>query len=333
MSAKKYSGPMIGAMVLASAVFVTTSSCAGAADSANAPAPPDQAASTTPAPVNQKTFSRPEEAVEALVTAAEKFDVAALKEILGPDGVDLVVTGDPVLDKNQATAFAARAHEKLEIVRDPAKPNVVTLQIGAQDWPVPMPIVERDGRWLFDTKAGREEILYRRIGANELDAIAACRNYVDAQKDYALDLHDGSTVHQYAQKIISTPGKQDGLYWKNADGSSGGPLGEEAARAIAEGYSLEKASAYHGYYFHVLKGQGPHAPLGEIDYLIKGMMIGGFALIATPADYGVTGIQTFIVSHEGIVYQKDLGENSLDIARNIELYDPDPSWQPTEDSW
>jgi len=281
----------------------------------------------------QKTFATPEEAVDALLMAAEKYDVAALKEILGPDGADLVVTEDPVQDKNKAATFAAKAREKKQIVRDPDDPKVATLNVGSLDWPLPIPIVQSGGRWFFDSKAGRQEILYRRIGENELDAIETCRKYVEAQRQYALDIHEGSKIRQYAQKILSTPGKQDGLYWKNPDGSPGGPVSEGAARAISEGYSLDKASAYHGYYFHILKGQGPAAPLGELDYVIKGVMIGGFALIATPAEYGVTGIQTFIVSHDGIVYQKDLGENSLAIARKIDKYNPDSTWQPTEDSW
>lgn len=294
------------------------------------------AATSTPAkapPVKQKTFASPEEAVEAIVTAAEKFDVPALKEILGPDGEDLVVTEDPVQDKNKSTAFAARAREKKVIVRDKSNPKVAILNVGKEDWPLPIPIVESGGRWSFDSKAGRQEILYRRIGANELDALETCHNYVEAQVAYAMELHDGSKVRQYAQKILSTPGKQDGLYWKNPDGSPGGPVSEGAAKAIAEGYSLDKSSAYHGYYFKVLKGQGPAAPHGEIDYVIKGMMIGGFALIATPAEYGVTGIQTFIVSPDNIVYQKDLGEDSLEIAKKIDRYNPDSTWQPTDDRW
>jgi len=315
---------------------VTIAACALGVTLALGAAPaPAAAPSSAPAPAapKQKTFDTPEKAVEALVGAAEKFDVPALKEILGPDGVDLVVTEDPVQDKNKAAGFAAKAREKSQIVRDASNPKIATLNIGNLDWPLPIPIVQKNGRWSFDTKAGRQEILYRRIGGNELDAIEVCRNYVNAQMQYSLELHDGSKVHQYAQKILSSPGKQDGLYWKNADGTPGGPISEAAAHAIAEGYSLDKVSAYHGYYFHVLKGQGRHAALGELDYVIKGMMIGGFALIATPADYGVTGIQTFIVSHDGIVYQKDLGEDSLALARKIEVYDPDPSWQPTNDKW
>ena len=302
-----------------------------AAASTSATAPTTSTASKTP--VKQKTFATPEQAVDAIVNAAEKFDVEALKEILGPDGVDLVVTEDPVQDKNKAMAFAAKAREKKSILRDKSNPKVAILNVGNQDWPLPIPIVQKSGRWSFDSKAGRQEILYRRIGANELDALDVCHKYVEAQIAYAADLHDGSKMRQYAQRIISTPGKQDGLYWKNPDGSPGGPISEGMAKAIEEGYSPDKTSAYHGYYYHILKGQGAAAPHGEIDYVIKGMMIGGFALIATPAEYGVTGIQTFIVSADGIVYQKDLGENSLEIAKKIDRYDPDSTWQPTSDRW
>jgi len=196
----------------------------------------------------------------------------------------------------------------------------------------PIPIVKKDGKWYFDTKAGLREILFRRIGTNELDAITICRGYVDAQMDYAEEIHDDSGVNQYAQRIISTPGKQDGLAWKNADGSWGGPVGEAIANALAEGYE-DKGKPFHGYYFKVLKGQGPDATLGKLDYMIEGAMIGGFALVAAPADYRVTGVKTFMVSYDGVVYQKDLGSDSLNIVKNMELYNPDKTWQPTYDNW
>jgi hypothetical protein len=284
----------------------------------------------TPAPapaVRQKTFSSPEKAAKALVSAAERFDVPALKEILGPDGVDLVVTEDPVLDKNQSAAFASEARKKMRVVRDPENPKLALLSIGADDWPVPIPLVEEGGRWRFDSKAGQQEVLYRRIGRNELDAIEVCQGYVGAQREYASGKHDGAVVNQYAQRILSTPGKQDGLAWQAADGTWQGPVGEGIARIIAEGY-VAKPSPYHGYYFKVLKGQGPAAPLGEMDFVVQGVMIGGFALVAAPADYAVTGVMTFIVSHDGMVYQKDLGPETLDQFRAMERYDPDPTWSP-----
>ncbi len=282
-------------------------------------------AATTP--VQQKTFATPGEASEALVAAAERFDVAALNEILGPDGIDLVVTEDPVRDKNETTAFAAKAREKMVVVPDPKNSKVATLTVGSEDWPMPIPIVKKSGRWLFDTKAGRQEILFRRIGRNELDAIQVCHGYVEAQVEYASEKHDGAIVNQYAQHIISTPGKHDGLAWREADGTWQGPVGEGIARVIAEGYS-SKYEPYHGYYFKVLKGQGPAAPMGELDYIVKGAMIGGFALVAAPAEYRVTGVKTFIVSHDGVVYEKDLGSKTLDQFKAMEIYNPDKTWKP-----
>ena len=195
-------------------------------------------------------------------------------------------------------------------------------------------LVKKKDKWTFDTKAGLQEILQRRIGANELDAIAICEGFVEAQQEYAQKKHDDSKVNQYAQRIISTPGKQDGLAWQNADGTWTGPVGEEVAKALQQGYSKkDKPQPYHGYYFKVLKGQGPAAPLGQMDFMVGGAMIGGFALAAAPADYKVTGVKTFIVSHTGIVYEKDLGANTLDVFQKLDIFNPDKSWQPTEDEW
>jgi len=281
------------------------------------------------APV-QKKFATPEAASEALIAAAESFDVPALKEILGPDSVDLVVTGDTVQDQTQAQNFAARAHEKHQILKDPKKPSRATLTVGGEDWPLPIPIVKDGKQWRFDTKAGRQELLYRRIGQNELDAIEVCRGYVEAQHEYAAEKHDGSPVNQYAQRVIATPGKQDGLAWQTPDGSWQGPVGEEIARSIAEGYA-GGAHPYHGYYFKILKAQGKHAPLGEMDFVVKGVMIGGFALAASPTDYRVTGVKTFIVSHDGVVYEKDLGPQTAQAFREMWRYDPDKSWQPVSE--
>jgi len=277
----------------------------------------------------QRTFATPEEAATALIEAAEGFDVEALKEIFGPDGLDLVVTEDAVQDKNRAQDFAAQARESMAIVRDPGNPKRAILTVGSEDWPMPIPIVEKRGAWRFDTKTGRQELLYRRIGRNELDAIEVCRGYVEAQHEYALVKHDGSPVNQYARRIVSTPGKQDGLAWQAADGTWQGPIGEGIARVIAEGYT-DRYEPYHGYYFKILAGQGPSAPLGAMDFIVKGAMIGGFALVAAPAEHGVTGIKTFIVSHDGVVYQKDLGPKTLDTFRALERFDPDRSWSPVE---
>lgn len=287
---------------------------------------------TDASPTTQKQFATPKEAADSLVAAAETFDVPALKEILGPDGEDLVSSKDQVMDKNRAMEFAAKAKEKTVIEKDPDNPNRAVLAIGNDDFPVPIPIDKKHGKWSFDTKVGREEIINRRVGANELDAIEICHGFVDAQEEYASEKHDDSQVNQYAQKIISTPGKHDGLSWKNPDGTWDGPVGEGIAEAIEQGYS-QKAEPYHGYYFKVLKGQGPAAPMGEMDFVVNGTMIGGFALAAAPAQYRVTGVQTFIVGPSGVVYQKDIGPDTLKTFQEMDRFNPDKSWHPTDDEW
>jgi len=295
---------------------------------ASAPPTPEATQTTTVTPtVQQKMFTSPEEAVEVLIEAAENGDAAALAEIFGPDGMDLVATDDPVLDKNQAAEFAAEARIKTEIVRDPENPDVATLVVGPDDWPSPIPIVNDGGSWRFDTEAGRQEILFRRIGENELDAIEICYGYVEAQYEYARYKYGDARINQYARRIISTPGTRDGVTWQAEDGTWEGPVGEAIARVIAEGYT-ERFTPYHGYYYKVLTGQGPDAPLGEMNFVVGGVMIGGFALVAAPADYEVTGVKTFIVSHNGVVYEQDLGPTTLDHFRAMERYNPDSSWDP-----
>lgn len=277
--------------------------------------------------LNPRPFASADEAADALIAAAEQFDETALREILGPDSYDIVHTGEPARDREVAGEFAALARAKKNVSFDPRNPRRAFLEIGDDDWPFPVPIVRQGGKWAFDTKAGRQEILYRRIGGNELDAIQICRGYVEAQHEYALKPREGYDVNQYAQRIISTPGTQDGLAWKNDDGTWGGPVGEKVARAIERGYT-NRTEPFHGYYFKVLKGQGKAAPLGEMDFVVKGVMIGGFALIAVPAQYRVTGVKSFMVSHDGVVYEKDLGPKSLDIAKEIERFNPDRTWSP-----
>ena len=297
-------------------------------------APPITAQQKSAAPANdaQETFATAQEAADALIKAAGDFDVTALRKILGADGEDLVASEDPVRDKNIAVQFAARAKRKTSVVTDPKNPNRATIVVGQTEWPMPIPIVKKSGKWLFDTKAGKQEILYRRIGSNELDAIQICHGYVYAQEQYALTKHDGSMVNQYAQRVISTSGKQDGLVWRNPDGTLGGPISERIADALQQGYT-DKTKPYHGYFFKILKGQGPAAPLGQMNFVVEGTMIGGFALAAAPAEYRVTGVKTFIVSYEGDVYQKDLGPDTLKIFQEMELYNPDKTWQVTNDSW
>jgi Protein of unknown function (DUF2950) len=280
----------------------------------------------------QKMFATPEAAADALIQGAKTYDVPALTQILGPQSEDLLSSEDPVRDKNTATEFAAKASQKTAVTVDTKNPARATVLVGGDDWPLPIPIVKKGNEWYFDTKAGREEMLLRRIGSNELDAIEICRGYVDAQEEYAMQKHDNAEVNQYAQRVISTPGKHDGLAWRNSDGTLGGPIAEGIAKALQQGYS-DKTKPYHGYFFKILKGQGPAAPLGQMDFVVEGAMIGGFALAAAPAEYRVTGVQTFIVSYEGVVYQKDLGPNTLKIFQEMELYNPDKTWRPTEDNW
>ena len=278
-----------------------------------------------------RTFATPEQAANALIDAAEKFDVPRLEQIFGPSGDDIIHSGEPAHDKEIAQQFAEQARTKMEVTIDPKTKRRAFITVGSEDWPFPVPLVKTGNTWSFDSKAGLNEILLRRIGRDELDAIQILRGFVEAQDDYAETKHGDSHVNQYAQKILSTPGKQDGLAWQDPDGSWEGPIGENVARAIARGYSA-KAEPYHGYYFKILKGQGPDAPLGQMDYVVNGAMIGGFALIAFPAEYGKTGIMTLIVSNDGVVYQKDLGPKTLQIAQKVDRFNPDKSWTPVPDA-
>jgi len=294
-------------------------------------APPSKSdAASAPQPT-QKQFDTPKQAADALIQVAANFDVAAAKEILGPDAEDIVASEDPVQDKNRAAEFAAKAKEKMSVQTDKKNPNQAIVLVGNDDFPLPIPLVKQKGKWFFDTKVGREEILNRRVGANELNAIAICRGFVDAQHEYAAEKHDGSKVNQYAQRVISTPGKHDGLAWQNPDGTWGGPVGEEVAKALQEGYSAQGGKPYHGYYFKVLKGQGSAAPMGEMDFMVGGAMIGGFALAAAPAEYRVTGVMTFMVGPDGVVYEKDLGADTLKTFQSMDNYNPDKTWKVTED--
>ena len=277
--------------------------------------------------VGARSFDTPQEAANVLIDAAEKFDVVALGQIFGPGGEDIVFSGEFAQDRQHAANFVAEAHEKKSVSVDPKSRNRAFLLVGNEDWPFPVPIVERGSKWFFDAKAGQQELLYRRIGADELDAISICHGYVEAQHDYALQKREGYDVNQYAQRIVSTPGTQNALAWQNADGTWGGPVGDKIARAIEQGYT-SGSEPYHGYFFKILKGQGPAAPLGEMDFVVKGVMIGGFALVAAPAEYGVTGVRTFIVSHDGVVYDKDFGPKTLDEFKKMERFNPDKSWTP-----
>jgi Protein of unknown function (DUF2950) len=280
---------------------------------------------------DQQTFASPEEAAKALIAAARNDDTQALLSILGPDSEQLVQSGDDVADKAAATAFAAKAEKMMRI--DQGDDGKEVLTIGNDAWPFPIPIVKKGDAWAFDTDAGLQEILNRRIGANELDTIDVCHAYVDAQRQYASADRDDSGVLKFAQRFASSEGKHDGLYWPANNNEEASPFGPLVADAVAEGYSGQKTTGpqpYHGYLYRILTAQGQHAPGGAYSYIINGNMIAGFAMIAYPARYGGSGVMTFIVNQQGIVYQKDLGTKTAQLANAIKRYDPDSSWQKAE---
>ena len=316
---------------LIAGVVVCASLCVSAlvlAQQSPAAKPP---ASAVPPASAGKSFASPQQAADSLIDAADKFDVAALIGIFGPGGEDVVFSGEFAQDRKHAADFVAQAHEKKSVSIDSKAGNRAFLLVGNEDWPFPVPIVKSGDKWSFDARAGRQELLHRRIGANELDAISICHGYVEAQYDYAFRKRQVYEVNQYAQRITSTPGTQDGLAWQESDGTWAGPIGEKIARAIEQGYTIG-ADPYHGYFFKILKGQGPAAPLGEMDYMVKGVMIGGFALAAVPAEYAVTGVRSFIVSQDGVVYEQDMGPKSLDEFKKMEHFNPDKSWVPVQEA-
>jgi hypothetical protein len=274
----------------------------------------------------QQSFSSPEDAAAALAVAVKSGTKREILRVLGRGAEDLVESGDDVEDEQTRKAFISTYDVKHSIKAEGNKKG--TLILGAEDFPFPIPLINTRSGWEFDADAGRLEILYRRIGRNELDAIQTCLAYVDAQNEYAEKDH-GAGVGVYAQRMVSSSGKKDGLFWR--DDADPSPLGELAARASAEGYKLEGNGApYHGYYFRMLKGQGADAPGGALDYIVRGKMIGGFALIAYPAEYGNSGVMTFLVNHDGTVYQKDLGRSTELIARRLTLFDPDQTWKKVD---
>ena len=277
----------------------------------------------------QEQFGTPEAAVEPLVAAARSGDGDAVLKVLGPDGKPIVSSGDPVADSNIRQNFVSAydAKHTIEMEGD----GTQTLVIGNDDWPFPIPLVNKAGQWQFDTKAGLDEILRRRIGRNELSAIQVSLAYVQAQNEYSSLNPAGLGRGVYAQRIVSRPGKKDGLYWPTAESEEPSPLGELAAQASAEGYKVgQKPIPYHGYFYRVLKRQGAGARGGAYDYMVDGKMIGGFALLAYPAEYGNSGIMTFMVNHDGTVFQKDLGTRTERIARRIESFAPDATWQKVD---
>jgi hypothetical protein len=274
----------------------------------------------------QEAFKTSEEAASALVSAAKADDMKALATVLGPDGDAIVSSGDNVADAAVREKFVAAYEARHRISMDGGDKAIMV--IGMQDYSLPIPIVRKDRMWRFDTAAGREEVLARRIGRNELDAIQSCLAYVDAQNDYASKDRIGAGVNTYAQFIVSHPGKKDGLYWPTSLGEDLSPLGALVAEATAQGYRVgDGRTPFHGYYFKVLTKQGAAAPGGELEYVVRGKMIGGFALVAYPAEYRSSGVMTLIVSHSGMVFQKDLGPNTAKLAQRMTSSNPDKTWQ------
>ncbi len=282
----------------------------------------------------QKHFSSPEDALKGLVKAVKAKDTAALDQIFGPSAKDLR-SNDEVQAAAEFEEFTKHVAEKTSIVKE--NDSRVIIHIGNENWPFPIPLVRANGQWFFDTEAGKEEVLNRRIGEDELTAILVCRTYVKAQRDYVLKDWDNDGILAYAQKLRSDPGKKNGLFWRHTPGETMSPLGELVAQARLEGYKKENSVfkeqpvPFHGYYFKILTKQGTHAPGGKYDYIINGNMVGGFGLVAFPSDWGKSGVMAFIVNQQGKVFQKNLGPDTLKTAQDMDTYDPDETWTPVKE--
>jgi len=289
--------------------------------------PPLAFVGCTSAASGQKTFAADQEAVNAFVKAVRENNKEELMKIFGPDANELISSGDEIADRHEREMFVKSYDEQHKLNAEGGKRVLI---VGKNDWPLPIPIIKQDGQFVFDTSAGKEEILNRRIGRNELDIIQVVLAIVDAEREYAMKSHDSNGLLEYAQKFKSEPGKKNGLYWETKEGEEPSPLGLFAAKAKEEGYFGEKSSEgpqpYHGYFYRILTAQGADANGGAFDYIVNGKMIGGFAVVAYPAEYGNSGVMTFIVNHDGVVYQKDLGEDTEKEAQNIKLFDPDKTW-------
>jgi Protein of unknown function (DUF2950) len=281
------------------------------------------------AQAKQKTFETPEAAVGALVQALRDNSKKELLALLGPGSETLISSGDEVADREHSALFIKHYDEKNSL--ESAGDGKMILHLGNNDWPFPIPIVNTGKEWRFDTKQGKEEILSRRIGRNELDTIQTCLAIVDAEQEYATRNREGSGLLEYAQKFWSDKGKKDGLYWEAEPGEEPSPLGPFVAKAQGEGYTKkEKPAPYNGYYFRILTAQGKDAHGGAYSYMVNGKMVGGFALVAYPASYRVSGVKTFIVNHEGVVYEKDLGPDTAKKAKSMMVFNPDKTWEKTE---
>jgi hypothetical protein len=279
---------------------------------------------TTAHGTHQQQFATPEAAVQALVAALRSDDTQRIHRVLGPGSSKLIRSGDAVADDQARDRFIAAYEQGWKI--EPDGDSKATLLLGDKEWPLPFPLLKAHGRWTFDARSGAEEILNRRIGRNELGAIQVCLAYVDAQREYALTDGNSNGVHDYAVKLESTPGKRDGLYWPTGEGEALSPLGALVARAKAEGYGSGLDTPYQGYFYKVLTGQGKDAPGGAYDYVVNGQMIGGFALLAYPARWGASGVMSFIVHHDGVVFQANLGRDTAALAAKISRFNPDSKW-------
>jgi hypothetical protein len=289
-----------------------------------------QPATKAAARIPQQSFATPEDAARALYEAMKGGDWTQIYAVLGPGSGKLIYSGDRVADSETRSEFVGTYEKSAKFDRD--GDARATLLLGANGYPFPFPLVKGTAGWSFDSHAGAEEIVNRRVGENELDAIQTCLAYVDAQREYATKDRDRNGLLEYATRLVSTPGTQDGLYWPTKEGEPVSPFGPLMTRAAGEGYGLDAAGvpqAYHGYHLRILMGQGPAAPGGAYDYRVKGKMIGGFAMVAYPARWGVSGVMTFICNHDGVVYEKSLGRDTRSIARAMMLFDPDPSWRKT----
>lgn len=288
----------------------------------------------------QTSFASPDAAVESLVSALRADDTAKLHEILGPAGDDILSSGDEVADRADVQRFLAYYDEGYWVRQETG--DVSTLVVGTDGWPFPVPIVRSKGKYVFDTETGRDEILNRRIGRNELDAVQVCLAIADAQREYVERRPMGGDLPEYAMKLVSDPGKKNGLYWPTAEGEEQSPLGPLVASATAGGYCAPSSAAaaasekdtrptprpYHGYRYRLLTAQGAHAHGGALNYLVNGRLIGGFAVVAYPAEYGNSGIMTFITNHDGVVYQRDFGDDTEKVGESMTEFDPDPAWLP-----
>ena len=287
-----------------------------------------------PAPAQQpgqKTFPSAAEASKALIAALQTNDEVALLGILGPEGKEVISSGDPIEDKTSRAEFVQKYQQMHRLVVEPD--GTTTLYIGAENWPTPIPLVHKGTTWYFDTAAGKQEVLYRRVGRNELAVIQVCRELVDAEKEYYAEPHDGGSGRQYAQKFFSDPNKHNGLYWEPASGEAESPIGPLLASAAAEGYTQDpnhEPQPFDGYYFRILTGQGANAPGGARSYIVDGKMTGGFAFMAYPAEYRSSGVMTFIVDQDGIVYEKDLGPRTAEIAKTLTRYERDATWRKAD---